>query len=43
MGIKLLQGSTGFSEISMSNLPSGLLLVEVETEKGAFVEKVIKE
>jgi len=32
-----------FNEISMANLPSGLLLVEIETEKGKMIEKIIKE
>jgi hypothetical protein len=43
LGSKLLEVSENVNEISMANLPSGLLLVEIETEKGKVLQKVIKE
>lgn len=43
LGIKLLEISENLNEIPMANLPNGLLLLEVTTEKGTFVEKVVKE
>lgn len=43
LGSKLLETSENLNEISMANLPSGLLLVEIETEKGKVTQKIIKE
>lgn len=43
LGAKLRQVSKNTNVISMANLPSGLLLVELVTEKGKIIEKIIKE
>ncbi|MEZ4778172.1 MAG: T9SS type A sorting domain-containing protein [Flavobacteriaceae bacterium] len=43
LGRKLLEVSESFNEISMSDVPKGLLLLEIETEKGTVVGKVLKE
>lgn len=43
LGSKLLEISEKLHEISMAGLSSGLLFVEIETEKGKVVEKIIKQ
>ena len=43
LGSKLLEVLDNFNEIAMADLPAGILLVEIETEKGVTVKKVIKE
>ena len=41
-GMRLKETITGFNEISLAGLPSGLLFVEVETNIGKTVQKIIK-
>lgn len=43
LGAKLMEVVQNVNEISTVNLPSGLLLVEIETEKGKVIEKIIKQ
>ncbi|MEZ4858445.1 MAG: T9SS type A sorting domain-containing protein [Flavobacteriaceae bacterium] len=43
LGHKILEVSENLNQISISNVPSGLLFVEIETEKGKVIEKVIKQ
>jgi len=43
LGVKLLEILDNFNEVSMAGLPNGLLLIEVSTEKGTVLEKVVKE
>lgn len=43
LGSKLLEVQENFNEIAMADLPAGILLVEIETQKGVTVNKVIKE
>lgn len=43
LGNTLLEVSKNFNEISLALLPSGLLFVQLETEKGKVVKKIIKE
>ncbi|MEZ4778216.1 MAG: T9SS type A sorting domain-containing protein [Flavobacteriaceae bacterium] len=43
LGNKLLEVSKDLNEISLISLPSGMLLVELETEKGTIIEKILKE
>jgi hypothetical protein len=43
LGSKLLEVLDNFNEITMADLPAGILLVEIETQKGVTVNKVIKE
>ncbi|MEZ4875275.1 MAG: T9SS type A sorting domain-containing protein [Flavobacteriaceae bacterium] len=42
-GRKLLEATRDFAQISVGHLPAGILLVEVATEKGTVVVKVVKE
>ncbi len=42
LGRKLLEVTEQFNEVSIATLPSGLLLVEVQTEKGKVVQKIVK-
>ena len=43
LGKKLLEVTERFNEVSIATLPSGLLLVEIQTEKGKVIEKIMKE
>ena len=43
LGNKLLEVTEKLSEISMKNLPNGLLFVFLETENGSFTKKILKE
>ncbi|MEZ4874323.1 MAG: T9SS type A sorting domain-containing protein [Flavobacteriaceae bacterium] len=43
LGDKVLEVTKDFEQIPMSQLPSGILLVELNSEKGILVEKVVKE
>lgn len=43
LGNKLLEATKDLNEISLISLPSGMLLVELETEKGTIIEKILKE
>ncbi|MEZ4857265.1 MAG: T9SS type A sorting domain-containing protein [Flavobacteriaceae bacterium] len=43
LGNKLLEATKDLNEISLASLPSGLLVVEIETEKGKMIQKVVKE
>jgi hypothetical protein len=43
LGRKLLEESQNFNPIYLANLPSGLLLVEIETEQGKVIQKIVKE
>tara|TARA_R110002124_G_scaffold120895_7_gene279107 strand:+ start:6300 stop:7688 length:1389 start_codon:yes stop_codon:yes gene_type:complete len=43
LGNTLKEVTTNFQEIATAKLPTGLLLVEIETEKGTVVEKIIKQ
>ena len=42
LGQVLMTVRTGFGNIDVSSLPTGLYFVEVRTEKGAVVERVVK-
>ncbi|MEZ4875244.1 MAG: T9SS type A sorting domain-containing protein [Flavobacteriaceae bacterium] len=41
-GRKLLEATRDFAQIPVGHLPAGILLVEVATEKGTVLEKVVK-
>lgn len=43
LGRLVLQESNPINQIDISNLSTGLLFVKIETDKGSFVKKVIKE
>jgi hypothetical protein len=43
LGSKLIEVLENLTEISMAGLPNGILLVEITTEKGTVLEKVVKE
>jgi len=43
IGKKLLTVIKDFEQIDLTNLPKGLLLVEITTEKGKLTEKVVKQ
>jgi hypothetical protein len=43
LGKKIIEISNNFDHIDVSNLQKGLYLVKIETEKGSFTEKLIKQ
>ena len=43
LGKKVLEVTQNVNEISLSGLPSGSLLLKLETEKGNIIEKIVKE
>jgi len=43
LGVKLKEITQNFSEISLLGMPAGLLFMEIESEKGTVIQKVIKE
>jgi len=43
LGSTLKEVTANFNEISLDSIPSGLLLVALETEKGKVIQKIVKE
>lgn len=43
LGKKLLEVKTHFNKIPIANLPSGLLIVAMETKQGTVMQKIVKE
>ena len=42
-GLLVKEVTANFREISLAELPTGLLVVEISTEKGGSIEKIVKE
>ena len=42
-GLLVKEVTANFKEISLAELPTGLLVVEISTEKGGSIEKIVKE
>ena len=43
LGIKLKEVTQNLNKISLINMPTGLLFIEIETDKGKVIQKIIKE